>query len=44
MRNGFEASKLFSVFAGFFKTERLILLKILGLLHNLLLCSVCFGY
>jgi len=39
MRDGSDASRLFSVFAGFFQTARHRLLKIIGLLHNLLLCS-----
>jgi len=42
MHNGFDASKLFSVSADFFQTARHRLLKIIGLLQNLLLCSMCF--
>jgi len=44
MHNSFDASKLFSVFAGFFQTARHTLLKIMGLLHNPLLCSLCFNF
>jgi hypothetical protein len=44
MYNGFDASKLFSVFAGLFQTARHRLLKIIGTLHDLLLYWMCFNF